>query len=182
MDMKNNLLYTAILLLLISCGPTMRISSDYEKEINIAAFKTFSWNTLNLVQERGTAPRSISALTDNRIRTAIEKELEARGLRPGNGKGDIEIHYHIVIANRTMVINEPNGIGYSPYLQSKKTDTYKYREGTLIIDMIDVKNNIMIWRGWATDIITAKVETDPGETINYAVNAIFIKSPFALQK
>jgi Domain of unknown function (DUF4136) len=36
-----------------------------------------------------------------------------------------------------------------------QVDVYQYREGTLIIDLMDAKNNNLIWRGWGTSVLNS---------------------------
>jgi len=47
----------------------------------------------------------------------------------------------------------------------------------LIIDIMDVASNQLVWRGWATDVISEKSLKDPEQAINNAVREIFKKFP-----
>jgi len=69
------------------------------------------------------------------------------------------------------------GMLYGPYWEKNKTTVYQYREGTLIIDIMDVASNQLVWRGWATDVISEKSLKDPEQAINNAVREIFKKFP-----
>jgi hypothetical protein len=60
-----------------------------------------------------------------------------------------------------------NVIGYD-------TDTYSYKEGTLVINLIDRKTKNTVWKGVATDAIYD--QTSPG-AIRQMVNDIFEKFP-----
>ena len=178
MKNKNNLLLLVIVLAAFTaCGPSIRVSSDYDKDMNVAGYKTYSWLDVKSIEQRGNDPRYINELTDKRIKEAVNAEMSVRGLKWISGKADMELHYHIVIDEKTMTFTEPVGSRFSRYME-RRTSTYQYKEGTLIIDMMDTKTNELVWRGWATDVITEKAQQKPVEAINYAVKEIMKNSPF----
>lgn len=175
--MKNTLFLIIAAWALVSCGPSVRVYSDYDKSLNISNYKTFSWLDMNAIEQKGTDPRYMNELTDKRIKLVSDSILQAAGLHPAPN-ADMEMHYHIVIDNKTMTITEPYGARYNRALNKSRTATYQYKEGTLIIDMMDTKTHELIWRGWATDVITEKEAKDPETAIRNAVGAIMARSPF----
>ncbi|MFN8244455.1 MAG: DUF4136 domain-containing protein [Ferruginibacter sp.] len=180
--MKNILPLAVILLMIAGCSPSMSVFSDYDHSLSVAAYKTFSWTDTKTIEEKGTTPHYITALTNERIRNAVQSALLNRGLTAAAGTGDLEVHYHIIIDNKTMVITEPYGSKYSPYLEKKNSSsTYAYKEGSLVIDLTDTRTHELVWRGWATDVITEREMQKPEEAINHAVQEIFKKSPFAVR-
>lgn len=178
--MKNFLITLLCLTVLMSCGPSLRVSSDYTKDLKVSSFKTFSWLDMKAIERKGNDPRYMNELTDKRIKVAVTNELAIRGIKLLDGKGDLELHYHIIVDDKTMVVTEPTGTRFNPDFE-KRTSTFQYKEGTLIIDMMDTKTSELIWRGSATDVITEKAAKKPEESINYAVKEILKKSPFPLQ-
>ena len=86
----------------------------------------------------------------------------------------LKVHYHIVIEDKTQVRSDT----YSPYWIKSERDVYTYREGTLIIDLMDGQNEMLLWRGWA---ISALSDTDQmsDELIQKAVAKIFTRFPAA---
>lgn len=179
--MKNKFFLGLALLVITGCGPSIRVFSDYDKSLPVSHYKTYNWSDLKPVTREGTNPRYVSALTDERIRKAVNRELTGLGFTSSAVNASMEVHYHIVVADKTMTVTEPFGYRYSPYLEQKMTNTYEYREGTLIIDLFDTQTNELVWRGWATDVITDKAVKEPEKAINYAVKEIFKRSPFATQ-
>jgi hypothetical protein len=55
---------------------------------------------------------------------------------------------------------------------------YPYREGTLIIDLMDANNKTLVWRGWATSAIEEAVSRNPEQSIRKAVERIFKLFPY----
>ena len=45
------------------------------------------------------------------------------------------------------------GYNYGPYWMRTRADVFQYREGTLIIDLMDSKNKNLIWRGWGVSVL-----------------------------
>ena len=74
------LLLVSILLLLGACQ-SPRIERDFDTSRDFAAYRSWSWQEPAL-QYRPDDPRLRSDLTEQRIRSAIEQQLEQRGLRP----------------------------------------------------------------------------------------------------
>ena len=103
--------------------------------------------------------------------------MKLKNYREVPAKAELQLHYHIIVEDKTMVTTEPIGSQYHPYSNTYRTSTYQYREGTLIIDLMDTKTNTLIWRGWATDVITNSVRKDPEAAIQNAVAKIFQEFP-----
>lgn len=163
-----------------SCAPAIKINADYDKSLNIKNDKTYSWLNLNEIEGKGLNPAYYNELTDKRIKTAVDKEMQAKGYKLlEKGNTDLEIHYHISVENKTTIVEEYDRIKDSPYWPTRKIYTYEYREGSLLIDLMDVKKNALVWRGIATSVITDKVSKNPEGTINKAVSSIFTLFPFS---
>ncbi|MEP7165702.1 MAG: DUF4136 domain-containing protein [Ferruginibacter sp.] len=171
--MKNFLLLSLITMLLSSCGPTLQVFSDYDKALNMSVYKNYNWLDLQAIESRGMNPLYYNELNDQRIKRAVDKQMQARNYSTASKNEGLQIHYHIIVENKTNVITEPVGAQYRPYSSGSRTTTYQYREGTLIIDLMDTKTNTLIWRGWATDVITNSVKKDPEAAIQNAVAKIF---------
>ena len=177
--MKKILIYSVIAILLYSCGPSLQFFSDYDKNINLSGYVSYSWLDLAAIEGKGMNPLYYNELNDKRIKEAVDKQMKTRNFQPFSTKGELELHYHIIVEDKTTVITEPIGSQYRPNPNNYRTSTYQYREGTLIIDLMDTKNNTLIWRGWATDVITNAVRKNPEAAINNAVAKIFGAFPAA---
>ena len=97
----------------------------------------------------------------------------SKGYKLVKEKGELELHYHIIVEYKTYPGLEPHQ--YMGQLQ--KANELNYKEGTLIIDIMKPGKNDLVWRGYATGIITYETTDKPEEAINYAVGKIFKKFP-----
>lgn len=159
--MKKISMLTAPLLFLFlfaSCGSSVRVLSDYDKEANFNNFKTYAF------YKTGIDKAQISDLDKKRILKAIETEMSARGFIKSN---DPDILVSIFTKEREQVDVYNNywggglygggfygrgfyGWGWSPWYygggyggNSVSTST----EGSLYIDLIDAKNKELVWQG-----------------------------------
>jgi hypothetical protein len=66
-----------------------KVDLDYDKDVDFAAFRTFSW--------KDPAAAAASPQTHVRIVWYVERELEKKGLRKAaDGKGDLFVRYYAV--------------------------------------------------------------------------------------
>lgn len=161
-----------------ACSPAVRVFSDYDKDTNISAYSTYSWLTEAEIERKGLNPIYYNELNDKRIKQAVYQQMKNRGFNYGNEKQPLEIHYHIIVEDKTILATEPGGYIYGPFWQMRRTISYPYKQGTLIIDLMDVKNKALVWRGWATGAIEDEVQKRPEEAIQKAVDKIFKVFPY----
>jgi Domain of unknown function (DUF4136) len=177
--MQRLLFLTLLLTAIVSCGPSIRVFSDYDKDIKVEDYKTFTWLDAKAIEAKGTNPLYYNELNDKRIKTAINAAMAAKGYRLLKDNGELELHYHIVVEDKTTFDTEPYGYIYSPYWVGRRVNVFQYREGTLIVDVMEKKTNTLVWRGWATDVITKDMTKNPEKAIADAVQAIYKKYPFS---
>ena len=137
-----------LLLLLASCPPGNKLSSDYDIATNIRAMKTNGWYQEN-VNTKNPNPDSVGYDTffDKRMKKAIETQLKTQGLTYSASNPDVYINYKAGFSNESRVRNNfPYGYGYYGY-PFGGTSVQQYKEGTITIDMVDGKKNELLWRG-----------------------------------
>jgi hypothetical protein len=167
----------ALIAILTSCSPNIRVYTDHDPGYDLENYKTFDWSEKENI-EHGKNPLRYNELNDKRIKTAVREELESRGYLFSEIEPDLVIHYHIVIDDQSIIANDPFGHSYSPNWIRMQTNIYSYREGTLIIDLMDARTNNLIWRGWAVSAINEVLRPEEVEKlIRHAVSKIFRKFP-----
>jgi hypothetical protein len=154
-------------LLLTGCS-SVSIKHDYDSSTDFSALQTFSW-----MSERpllvGSATR-VSPLLEGRLLKAASATLTAKGMRfvANAEQADVVISFAIGARDKIRVDSYPanyRGRGAwgwgAPYYQ--EVDVRNYTEGTLSIDIFNVKKRQPIWHGWAVKTIS---ENDRGnETV-----------------
>jgi hypothetical protein len=167
-------------LLLLACSPTIATYTDHDPAYEVSGFTTFDWSDKTDV-EAGKNPLFYNELNDKRIKDAVEKELTRRGYIRSENHPDRLLHYHIVVDDESVLAPEPYGYFYGPYWMRARMHVYTYREGTLIIDMMDSQTKDLVWRSWATATLDMISENKVDDVINRAVGKMFKGFPRVAQ-
>ncbi|MDB5202966.1 MAG: lipoprotein [Ferruginibacter sp.] len=171
--MKNSLLILACFLM-VSCRTSLETYYDKDAATKIEDYKTYSWLSLSDIRKEGNAA-VYTELTDARIRAAADQELALKNMQLTTGNPDLLLHYHIVVEDKTATAaGKQNTYAHGEHVMPA-IDAYQYRQGTLIIDLMDAKTNKQVWRGWATDVITAQMRKHPESHIRNAVKKILLQ-------
>jgi len=176
---KINLLI--IPLMLSGCGPTSQVFTDYDRSANLDEYQTFGWLPASSSIEARNNPLYYNELNDKRIKTAVVNQLESRNYQFSE-KPELLIHYHIIIDDKTVVRTDPYGYYYGPYWMRTNVNVYEYREGTLIIDLMDADTNSLVWRGWITAFLKNSNPEKMDESITKSVRMIFSEYPYRANK
>ncbi|WP_158825162.1 DUF4136 domain-containing protein [Mucilaginibacter lacusdianchii] len=136
---------------------------------NLSRYHTFAW--LPSVKNKSTSAYN-SDITDQRIKEAATENLEQRGLMLKANKPDLLVRYNIMLSDKERVYDQPvydyvgggayPAVGYyrgrrffyyryaNPYpvYVGQDVERVPYKEGTLMIDLIDRNTHKVIWRGY----------------------------------
>ncbi|HQS56000.1 MAG TPA: DUF4136 domain-containing protein, partial [Sediminibacterium sp.] len=138
----------AVLLFAASCGPALKVSTDFDKNAVFSNYKTFSVYNLKTTG-------SVSQLNADRIVNAIKSELTTKGFQEAGNNADLIINAVTVLKDKQSVSASTNYYGYGgiyrPYsywgggmgVGSTTVSTYNYKDGSLIIDIVDNKTQKM---------------------------------------
>ena len=152
---------------------SITVKSDYDREVNFAKYKTYKW--MPAPQKRGPRGIAPNSLLDKRIKRAVEGELNAKGYQQIMvGKPDILLTYHTAVRQKVDVSAVDYGYWRGRY-RGRTVTTYRYKEGTLILDFVDPKMKQLVWRGWAIGVVGNREEAE--EKINKSVKKILDKFP-----
>lgn len=176
-NMKNFISFILTTLMLSACSSSMEVFSDYDKGLDITKYHSFKWGVPKDIEASRTNPLYYNELNDKRIREAVNREMAVRNFNAANNTAELDIHYHIVVEDKLASYTETSGSQNHPTAFTPRIVNYQYRQGTLIIDLMDAKTNTLVWRGWATDVVTNAARKNPEAAINKAVGMIFKAFP-----
>ena len=168
-------------LMLASCGTTVNVSSDYDRANNFSDYKTFS--VYDLKNKEG----QVSSLNVDRIIKSIKAEMTKKGFTEVSANPDLKINAMTFLKDKQAVTANTNYYSYDGGYRSygywgagvggsTSYDTYNYKDGSLIIDIVDSKTNKMIWTGTGNAEID-KAPKNPDEFISGAVKKILAAFP-----
>ena len=155
-----------------------KIGYDYDSSANFTAYHTYEWMPGN--QEPTGDKRVDNSLVDARIRNAVEAQLRSKGYQQhSTGQPDFYVAYHAGVKDLSKGASTQRYIGDRGSGQyTTINDIQPYKEGTLLIDIVDGISRQLVWQG------SALTEVDPGMTakerndrINRIVGAMFAHFP-----
>jgi Domain of unknown function (DUF4136) len=181
--MKKNLQLRLIgigvtLLAISSCGPALKVNTDYDKQVNFGQYKTFS------IYQDVKVSDAISQLNHDRVINAIKSEMVKKGLQENTSSPDVLVNCVAIFKDRTSVTATTDYYGYGgfyrPYYwgggSSTNYSTRNYKDGSLIIDVVDANSKKLIWQGVGNKEID-KPAKDPDTAIPKAVASIMEDFP-----
>ena len=165
-----------------SCVESLKITSDYDREVNFTAYKTYSIDKL-------TTTGSVNQLNTDRIIKSIHSEMKKKGFTENSSSPHLLVHAATIVKDKISLSAYTNSYGYNrPYsfwrmLASgyATIQTNEYKDGTLIIDIADAATNKLVWEGTGYSEIT-KQPKDPDAAISKAVARIMEGFPAGTAK
>lgn len=166
---------------LVGCATGPKISADYDRTVNFAAYRSFGF-----YQPLGTDQAGYESLITQTLKSAVRQEMEARGYAYTETGPDLLINFNARLAQQTQVSQTPTPMyygyrrgfygGWGGYGYETRVD--QYVEGTLNIDIVDAQRKQLVWEGVAVGRVTRKTQEERQAAIRAAVAEIFAKYPF----
>lgn len=154
--MKTNLLAAtgAVALLTAACGASIKATTDYDRSVNFASYRTFSITKGN---------SSGNPVSDQRIADDVVAALAAKGwteVATHDAQAAVVVH----TATKTKHTYETfyDGYGWGGWGWRRwgalgggaTTYVNNYKVGTVVVDIFDGKTKDAIWHGYASDCLT----------------------------
>jgi hypothetical protein len=132
--------FILITLIFFSSCSSIHVLNDYDVSVDFSAFKTFAYFKPHIDKV------VISDLDKRRILKALDLELISKGLKKSN-QPDLLISFSTK-AKEKIYINNHNNWNWNPwFMHSNYNSIVSQTEGTLYINLIDVKTKQLIWQG-----------------------------------
>ncbi|NOT75723.1 MAG: DUF4136 domain-containing protein [Cyclobacteriaceae bacterium] len=171
------LLALILSLSLAACSQRVSIHSTSEVDMDYTCFNSYTWPVAT-AEEKKRNPFKYTEFSNQHIRRAVEGELNARGYHHSDSTADLTIHYHFVIEDKKLLIqNNEISDTYLPSWYPCEHFSYDYQQGSFIIDIIEVSSGRIIWRGWSEKVINSYPFQLTLKEINVTVKKIFEKYP-----
>lgn len=182
--MRFQALITFLIITMVAGCSGITVSQDYDKQANFAELKTYAWKSDPDAVKDDEA--ELSPLVAARIRSAIERELEAKGIAYSETSADFLVDYNLKVESKISSSNVQTSIGFGTggYRSfgaigiSSAPDIHQYDEGTLYIDFYASGNNKLVWRGISSQAIDKHEDPDKlTEQVNLNVQKILEQFP-----
>lgn len=158
------------LLGLMACAGAS-VNSDFDAAADYSGYRTYAWIT-------GT--EAANPLVEQRIKSAVDRQLAAKGLTKVADSPDLQVATHASTSVEQQVNVESFGYGY-PGLgwggwSSSMVNVRNVDVGTLLLDLVDASSEQLVWRGVATDVVGHTVSE---QTVNKTVERMLKRYPSA---
>ncbi|HEX3768828.1 MAG TPA: DUF4136 domain-containing protein [Puia sp.] len=200
---RTNFPIYALLLALVACySPTKNIyQSEKTPGVDFKNYKTYAWLPTKDTSFTKLASKKNVELA---LAQAVSQQLNMRGMQFDSLTPDCLFTYSLVLTKTYQVGQEPPPVYapqsnagalpgqynmyyyvpastayYNPELYQGSMKVTTFRDGTLVIDMIDRKTNKIIWRTDAQGKVEEKDRKGVRPTINEIVPVMFKKFPIS---
>ncbi len=177
---------TVLGLTLFTACSSYTVKTDYDPSIAYSSYKTFDWYAASKrAKGRGSG---IDPLIDKRVRVSVQAVLEAKGFRQETvAEPDFLVTYYPVYQNKKYRTTTSFGggygwgsrrWGYGVGTRFSTSQVHKYREGTIILEVVDSRSNQLVWQGAAEGALTNLDSPENAqEQINKAVGDLLADFP-----
>ncbi len=143
---KTILLSIAMTLLSTVASVAQQVKTDYDRNVNFSQYKTYSWSDV----------KTKDPLWVDRIKSAVNSALAAKGLTQVDSGGDISIVAMGITEDKQTLNTFYDGFGGWRWggFGDAETTTETYRVGTLVLDLFDTQTKKLIWRGSSSDTVS----------------------------
>jgi hypothetical protein len=167
----------------------LKVNVKHDKTFNFAGLKTYSWrlegaNPVKLLQNTDHDPEKIRATMEPIVIAAVDQALAKQGLtRVPMGQSDLFIDYYVLIGPGVSSQYHGQFVGAIPEWGlpdfAMSTSALKiFPQGSLIIDILSAKQQMIVWRGSADAELDAKrTREQQVALINEAANKMLQKFP-----
>ena len=155
-----------IVFLITGCS-SISVKTDYNPSVDFSTYKTYRWVDFKKMNDDQLIKNS---LLQSRIIFAVDEELKKkRFILSDTDDADFVV---VVYGSKEERMNISNWTGvyrYDPWMgpDGSNVDVSYYEQGSLVIDVLEAKEEDLVWRGLGTSVI--KDYSDP-ESMQEAVN------------
>ena len=171
-----------ILSVILPACSRVRVHVEIDAEADFGTYHTFSFLP-HAGNERASQklPPRLKIISDphfqKHIQGEIKSDLGGRGLSEAaqQAKADLLIGYSTVVRSRAERVPPVVGTGRHGHHYVIHPGRIKwYKEGTLVIDVIDADSHVLVWRGIGTGMLR---DMHPGPELRAAIREILEQFP-----
>lgn len=161
------------LLFTVGCDD-LKTTVSYDRNADFSAIQTYAWGV--------SSHAHISALGKSVLVSAVDSELEAKGLRKVSSQADVLVTYVADANDRVVVGRSGHGSGLGPEWDTGVQGTppassvETYREGSVVVDIHQREGKHLIWRGSVSGVVSSNPK-EIEKTIKKATAKLFKKFP-----
>jgi hypothetical protein len=163
----------ATFILLAACASAPDVQTTLDPQADAGKYRTFTF-----VQ---SDPSATGAITDklalNRLQRMIAGHLASRGYVPAEAgqSADLGVHFagHVEPKQRVFMGDS----GFYNYNWSRGYNTVDYRQGTLFVDLFNLRDKQLVWRTRISEALTTGYSEDNWKKVDRSLAEAFKSLP-----
>lgn len=163
-------------IVLSGCAATPDIRLDKDPNVDLGSYKTFGF-----FEPVATDKSRYTTLISGRLKKATRDELERRNYVYSESNPDLKVNFHVNVVDRQEVRTSPTSIGPFGRVWYSEIDTVNFKQGTLSVNVVDTRKNLLVWQGIAEGRLSRKAIENPGPVIEKTVSEVFTGFPLTRQ-
>jgi hypothetical protein len=168
------------IVLLAGCSSGPKIYTNQDPAANFGDYKTFGFQA-----KLGTDGDQYASLASQYLKAATVREMTARGYKESSNP-DISVNFSLVTEEKIRTTQTPTTGGYYGYrgygawggYAGYETRVTQYTEGTVNLDIIDVKKQQLVWEGVVVGKVTDEVRENLQAVCDEVVTEILSNYPY----
>ncbi|MCY2959302.1 MAG: DUF4136 domain-containing protein [Planctomycetota bacterium] len=141
--MKNPLVWATLALVSLPACSSLATNFDYDTTYDFVGLRKYSW-----------VDKQDNSISTKRVRDAVDAELHQRGYEQVTANPDFQVAAYVSSKDRLSVVDwgySPSPTGY--WSHGHDIEVRQYVEGTLVLDIIDPRQNSLVWRASASKAV-----------------------------
>jgi len=172
------LMMSAVMLLTSGLASAADIQTTVDPKADFTKFQTFSFFEAD--------PKAKGAITDKavreRLRYLIAQHLNKKGYRPAapGATADFGVHFagHAEPKQRALMVGRPGPYSYGwGQTELGGVSEMAYREGNLVVDLVDIGKGQLLWRARIQEALTAGYSEENWKKADRALGDAFKSLP-----
>jgi hypothetical protein len=162
----------AALLLLAACS-SMRVAVQYDEKTDFRAYHRFFFSP----SKANLPGPGRNPLFTTEILSEVRTVLEQKGLSEASGPGeaDLMVHFYAMVRNQRDFAPPVYRVGRAGRVwKARPGHAVNYKEGTLVIDMVDRAKDELVWQGVGKGVLDRR---DPSSHLVQAVKEVLEPFP-----
>ncbi len=166
----------ALIFSLLSCS-SISVAVHYDDQIDFSKYKTFRFKKPGPGKRAGAANRMSNPLFNKDVMREIKPIMEEKGFREANEgeRADLIVVFYAAVKNRNTFVPPTYRVGrWGRVWRTSPGHVVRYKEGTLVIDIVDREKKELIWEGIGRGVLD---RSEPAKNLVESVKKILEKFP-----
>lgn len=154
------------------------LRTDQDPAVDLRDYRRFAFDDAAAAPGTAAPPRSLLAL---HLERATGAALERQGYVRDDQRPELRVSIAVQTADTVELRSTPGRRGgYRGW--GSGISTVRHREGTLVVELVDVSRNALVWQGVAEGRLDGEAAQRPAAAAERAVKELFARFPVSVAR